>query len=251
MIIRKYGEEAWDEAVINAHLEVGKEATINCYYSDESTNILIESVCHTTGLHHDMLWEEYGHFLVNYLMEIGWDEMLSCISPDLKGFIDNLDSLHYFIDHVVYKANLKGPSFRCEAEEDGSITLHYYSERSGLYPIVKGVLTEVAQQLYNQDIRINVSNRKQRIVQLPTGEKVEEHVIFSIRDAFKPTVPLQKTQSYRQDTNELEQVAEKNRAEVAPEPLLKINQLEFCHIAPYHFVIDKDSRLVQMGKELW
>lgn len=54
------------------------------------------------------------------------------------GFLDNLDSLHYFIDHVVYKANLRGPSFRCEENEDGSITLHYFTGRPGLYPIVKG-----------------------------------------------------------------------------------------------------------------
>lgn len=55
-----------------------------------------------------------------------------------QGFLDNLDALHYFIDHVVYKANLTGPSFRCNQEEDGSLTLHYFSKRSGLFPIVKG-----------------------------------------------------------------------------------------------------------------
>ena len=40
----------------------------------------------------------------------------------------------------MYKANLKGPSFRCEASDDETITLHYFSERSGLWPIVKGGL---------------------------------------------------------------------------------------------------------------
>lgn len=53
-------------------------------------------------------------------------------------FLDNMDALHYFVDHVVYKTKLKGPSFRCDALEDGSIRLHYYSKRTGLYPIVKG-----------------------------------------------------------------------------------------------------------------
>lgn len=56
----------------------------------------------------------------------------------LKGFLNNLDSLHYFIDHVVYKANLRGPSFRCEDGADNTFILHYLSSRSGLYPIVKG-----------------------------------------------------------------------------------------------------------------
>lgn len=54
-----------------------------------------------------------------------------------KGFLEGLDLLHYFIDHVVYQTKLKGPTFRCEQSGD-SLLLHYYSTRTNLYPIVKG-----------------------------------------------------------------------------------------------------------------
>ncbi|CAD5213660.1 unnamed protein product [Bursaphelenchus xylophilus] len=266
MVIRKHGEDIWEAAVINAGLEYGKEAIVGHYYTDTETNLLVDSVCHAIGMQNESLWEEYGHFLVHFLLEIGWDELLSCVAPDLKGFIDNLDSMHYFIDHVVYKANLKGPSFRCEQEENGTITLHYYSERSGLFPIVKGeelalkrikksinfqgVLTEIARQLFNQDIRISVASRKQRIVQLSTGERCEEHVTFSIRDAIKPSFAVQNHHTARPGvTSDFEQVAERNRVE-AVEPQLKVNQGEFCNLAPYHFIIDKEGRLVQMGNAL-
>lgn len=60
----------------------------------------------------EQVWEMYGCFLIQYTMETGWDDLIRSMSPNLKGFLDNLDSLHYFIDHVVYKANLRGPSFR-------------------------------------------------------------------------------------------------------------------------------------------
>ena len=62
----------------------------------------------------------YGAFLIEYTMEIGWDEMIRCelhplcydylhllrhyilgMSPNLKGFLNNLDSVSYitiFID---------------------------------------------------------------------------------------------------------------------------------------------------------
>ncbi|KIH66161.1 heme NO binding protein [Ancylostoma duodenale] len=70
-------------------------------------------------------------------METGWDELLRAMASDLEGFLDSLDSLHYFIDHVVYQTKLRGPSFRCEPQPDGTLLLHYYSKRSGLYPIVK------------------------------------------------------------------------------------------------------------------
>ncbi|KHJ77275.1 heme NO binding protein, partial [Oesophagostomum dentatum] len=99
----------------------------------------------------------------------------------LSGFLDNLDSLHYFIDHVVYKANLRGPSFRCEDNPDGSITLHYYTGRPGLYPIVKGVLREAAKRVFKLDIAMTITGRTQRSVQMTTGERIEEHVIFQIK----------------------------------------------------------------------
>ncbi|XGW33908.1 hypothetical protein V3C99_017982, partial [Haemonchus contortus] len=77
------------------------------------------------------------------------------------GFLDSLDSLHYFIDHVVYQTKLRGPSFRCEPQPDGTLLLHYYSKRSGLYPIVKGVVREVARRIYDTEVVMKVQERKQ------------------------------------------------------------------------------------------
>lgn len=109
------------------------------------------------GIPVDEIWEAYGGFLIQYTMETGWDELLRAMSPDLQvryfsligfyfflvqGFLDGLDSLHYFIDRMVYSTKLRGPAFRCESSglEDGSLLLHYYSTRTGLYPIVKGTV---------------------------------------------------------------------------------------------------------------
>lgn len=123
----------------------------------------------------------YGGFLITYSMEIGWDELVRSMSPNLKGFLDNLDSLHYFIDHVVYKANLRGPSFRCEETPDGTLLLHYFTGRPGLYHIVKGVVKEVAKLVFNLDINLVVQGRTQRSVHMNNGERVEEHVVFLIK----------------------------------------------------------------------
>lgn len=109
-------------------------------------------------------------------MESGWNELLRALSSDFRGFLDGLDSLHYFVDHVVYKAKLKGPSFRCEEQPDGTLHLHYYSRRQNLYPIVKGVVREAARRLFNTDVVIKVLDKKQE-----HGDSLlTEHVILSI-----------------------------------------------------------------------
>ncbi|KAK6059408.1 heme NO binding protein, partial [Cooperia oncophora] len=122
---------------LRAGFEPGKENIVNHYYSDSDTYILVDAVSVTAKMTREQVWEMYGGFLIEYTMEIGWDDLIRSMSPNLKGFLDNLDSLHYFIASLsLYKANLRGPSFRCEDNPDGSITLHYYTGRPGLYPIV-------------------------------------------------------------------------------------------------------------------
>lgn len=50
----------------------------------------------------------------------------------------NLDALH---DHLgTLYPGMRAPSFRCTEETDGSLILHYYSERPGLEHIVIGIV---------------------------------------------------------------------------------------------------------------
>ncbi|CAJ0596903.1 unnamed protein product [Cylicocyclus nassatus] len=222
-----------------AGFESGKENIINHYYSDSDTYLLVDSVAVLAKMTREQVWEMYGSFLIEYTMEIGWDELIRSMSPNLKGFLDNLDSLHYFIDHVVYKANLRGPSFRCEENSDGTITLHYFTGRPGLYPIVKGVLREVARRVFDIEVTLSVTGRTQRSVQMNSGERIEEHVIFLIKIA---------DQSRGASTEALTN-GSLNATEYLDQSL-KMNALEFCTALPYHVIIDEHCRLVQTGKEL-
>jgi hypothetical protein len=50
----------------------------------------------------------------------------------------NLDALH---DHLgLLYPGMRAPSFRCTEEPDGSLMLHYYSDRPGLEYIVIGIV---------------------------------------------------------------------------------------------------------------
>lgn len=53
-------------------------------------------------------------------------------------YSQNLDALH---DHLgTLYPGMRAPSFRCTEEQDGSLILHYYSERPGLEHIVIGIV---------------------------------------------------------------------------------------------------------------
>ncbi|CAJ0598531.1 unnamed protein product [Cylicocyclus nassatus] len=238
LMLRKYGEEFWIKVLQRAGFESGKENIVNHYYSDSDTYVLVDAVSVIAKMTREQVWEMYGGFLIEYTMEIGWDDLIRSMSPNLKGFLDNLDSLHYFIDHVVYKANLRGPSFRCEDNSDGTITLHYYTGRPGLYPIVKGVLREAAKRVFKLDIALTITGRTQRSVQMATGERIEEHVIFLIKTA-----------------NTQEDGAELGNARQLPQQgndfKIRLTNEDFISTFPYHFVVDQDCKLVQVGRALY
>uniref|UniRef100_A0A7E4UWW8 guanylate cyclase n=1 Tax=Panagrellus redivivus TaxID=6233 RepID=A0A7E4UWW8_PANRE len=239
MMVRRYGEEFWLNVLTRSGFESGKENIVNHYYPDSDTYALVDSVGALAKIPREQVWEMYGAFLIEYTMEIGWDELLRAMSPNLKGFLDNLDSLHYFIDHVVYKANLRGPSFRCEEGPEGSIVLHYFTSRPGLYPIVKGVVREVAKRVFDLDINMTITGRTQRSVQMSSGERVEEHVIFNIKAVAPPQAGA--------------------KSSIIPPPVsptdldtgtLRITQQDFCSAFPYHIIVDRDCKVVQVGKDL-
>ncbi|GMS92382.1 hypothetical protein PENTCL1PPCAC_14557, partial [Pristionchus entomophagus] len=233
LMLRKYGEELWTKVLDRSGFEAGKENIVNHYYKDSDTYMLVESVSVITKMTREQVWEMYGSFLIEYTMEMGWDELVRSMSPHLKGFLDNLDSLHYFIDHVVYKANLRGPSFRCEENQDGTITLHYYTGRPGLYPIVKGVIREVARRVFEIDVSLSITGRTQRSVQMSIGERIEEHVIFQIKlennknvDNFIAQAPPSVPES--------------------SENYLRMSSFDFATALPYHFIMDEECKLIAL-----
>jgi hypothetical protein len=114
------------------------------------------------------------------------------LATDFENFLHSLDDLHYFINHQVFRSKQKGPSFRCESAPDGTFILHYYSRRSGLYPIVKGFVKEVARRIFNTEIEIKLTGRNQEHGDM----MLTEHVIFSVTQASK-RVKINKDVSFR------------------------------------------------------
>ncbi|CAB3407957.1 unnamed protein product [Caenorhabditis bovis] len=231
LVTRKYGKDIWEKIVYMAKFEVGTESEIAHYYNDEETLRLINSMATIIGIPIEEIWEAYGGFLIQFTMETGWDELLRAMASDLEGFLDSLDSLHYFIDHVVYKTKLRGPSFRCDCQPDGTLLLHYYSKRSGLYPIVKGVVREVARRIYDTEVVMKVQERKQEHL----DAYVTEHVVFVISQIENQNVVQKSITSKSDSQNDL------------TTGFYEITPADFAAAFPYHICFDQDLFLEHFG----
>nr|CAD2176536.1 unnamed protein product [Meloidogyne enterolobii] len=237
LVNRKYGRETWLKILEIAKFEEGTESEIGKYYRDEESFRLVSAMGSVIGIPVEEVWEAYGGFLIQFTMETGWNELLRALSPDLEGFLDTLDSLHYFIDHVVYRTKLKGPAFRCEAQPDGSLILHYYSRRSGLYPIVKGVIREVARRIYETEVIMKVQERKQEHV----DSLITEHVVFVINQVENSLAAFRSIASRTVSSSTISS----EFTNVCSNYYTKID--DFCKAFPHHFCFDKELRIEHVG----
>ncbi|KAF8387309.1 gcy-35 [Pristionchus pacificus] len=239
LVNRKYGREVWLKILELSRFEEGTESEISHYYNDDETLRLVNAMANVIGIPIEEVWEAYGGFLIQFTMETGWDELLRAMAIDLEGFLDSLDSLHYFIDHVVYQTKLRGPSFRCEPQPDGTLLLHYYSKRSGLYPIVKGVVREVARRIYDTEVVMKVQERKQEHL----DAFVTEHVVFVIVQ-----VKTSNTASAKAITSKISELP--MAAITAGIGMFDISAEDFCLAYPYHICFDKDLLIEHVGAHI-
>ncbi|EPB72737.1 adenylate/guanylate cyclase catalytic domain protein [Ancylostoma ceylanicum] len=84
--------------------------------------------------------------------------------------------MHYFIDQIAFKSEMRGPTFQCESVGEGALRLHYFSHRQGLFPIVKGLVRRTARLLFDMEVKVNVVERSQE--RRKSG--MVEHVVFSL-----------------------------------------------------------------------
>ncbi|GMT25016.1 hypothetical protein PFISCL1PPCAC_16313, partial [Pristionchus fissidentatus] len=92
------------------------EISMQTYYDDAETFRMFRVASAVIGVSVDQLWEWYGDFLVTYSCETGWEKMLTCMASNLQDFLDNLNSMHYFIDQIAFKSEMKGPTFKCDPQ---------------------------------------------------------------------------------------------------------------------------------------
>ncbi|XP_015684710.2 guanylate cyclase soluble subunit beta-2-like [Protobothrops mucrosquamatus] len=172
MVVEKYGEEIWE----NLRVQTGVQDNFFTFevYKDEITMQLIDKACQMLDVSPDMVLKQFGEYFFEFCKQSGYDHMLRTLGGNLYEFIENLDALHGYLSLSYQEMN--APSFRVEKNEDGSMYLHYYSDRRGLCHIVPGIIGAAALDFFNTEISMEIVNQTEE--EERTGKK--EHIVFLV-----------------------------------------------------------------------
>ncbi|CEF69705.1 Adenylyl cyclase class-3/4/guanylyl cyclase domain and Heme-NO binding domain and Haem NO binding associated domain and NO signalling/Golgi transport ligand-binding domain-containing protein [Strongyloides ratti] len=149
----------------------------NKAYPDENTYEFIDTAGEELGMTHNEILETLGEHFMEYVWKNGWKELLNSIAYDVFGFLNAVTSLHMFIDSLAFQNKVKGPSFYCESNKDGTIKMHYYSLRPNLEYLVKGIICKTSTLLYNIPLHVQLTDK--------SHDKNLNHCIFIIQPLEK------------------------------------------------------------------
>uniref|UniRef100_A0ABM5G345 guanylate cyclase n=1 Tax=Pogona vitticeps TaxID=103695 RepID=A0ABM5G345_9SAUR len=160
--------------------------------------------------------------------------------------IGSLSGTHRGQDHCVQEMN--APSFRVEKNEDGSMHLHYYSDRRGLCHIVPGIIGAAALDFFNIEISMEIVNQTEE--EERTGKK--EHIIFLVTQ--KPLYPCKRKNKFSSSSSQLSssgmQVEKQLKKEEIDRAMNKIrdkaNVLSTCPVRRSHW--ETIRGIVTIGK---
>ncbi|EGD79412.1 NO-insensitive guanylyl cyclase III [Salpingoeca rosetta] len=192
------------------------------FYSNDQTGSFLTAVAKVTGRSQEDCKFEAGRFFLAGILETGYGSSLRTLGSDFFTLLGNLDSLHESFTPSFPK--MRAPSIRPVRNDDGSMTVHYYSSNAGLSMFMMGALEAAALRLFDLDIDIHHRIKKGQgsnhdvfhVYMDPRGFGESTEVDETIKEAC--TIDLGKSV-----TNDL---------------------------FPWHFAFDRDMKIVSLGKHL-
>ncbi|KAK6177072.1 hypothetical protein SNE40_015250 [Patella caerulea] len=245
LVQEKFGQETWETILEKSGLDEHAHFLVFCQYDDVQTFKLVGAVAECLNLPLTAVLEVFGDYFLIYCLRHGYDKMLKTLGSDMWSFIQNLDSLHSLLA-LSYK-NITPPSFRCETGEDGSLLLHYYTIRPGLYPIVIGLVKAVGRDIFNQTVDITVLEQSEETI----GDKNQQHTVFNV--ILQDGLHSREVCPYQRQAPEGEE-SEKKMAEICPvmsgDTSFQLNAQQFCSAFPYHIIFDSNMCISQCGTKI-
>ena len=153
IISQRFGSEAWERIAKTAGVSSPSFVSMEAY-DDAITYGLVAAASTELDLTQEQILVAFGEYWILYTAEEGYGELLDLSGSTFEEFLSSLDTMHTRV--ALSYPQLRPPSFRCEKQDDGTLELHYTSHRSGLAPMVIGLLRGLAKRF---DVNISVEQR--------------------------------------------------------------------------------------------
>jgi predicted hydrocarbon binding protein len=147
LICTQFGAEKWQQ-VCEIAGTLGVSFNRMQAYPDAITYKLVEGVSKALGITADEALCAFGEFWVLYTGRQGYGHLFQIAGSSLLDFLHNLDNLHSRVGQNF--TELSPPSFQCEDLDAKSVLLHYHSDRTGLCPMVRGLLTGLGKYFHTE-----------------------------------------------------------------------------------------------------
>ena len=150
------GERVWDE--IRAKAGVDHEVFMRMdSYPDEITYRLVAAASEVLAMPVDGMLREFGRYWTRYTMDEGYGALLSDLGGSLHEALAALDAMHARVA-LLYPA-LKPPTFKVSSDDPARIRLEYRSHRTGLAPMVIGLIEGMGERY---GVRVVISHLQAR-----------------------------------------------------------------------------------------
>lgn len=150
LIIEKFGAEKWEEVKTKADFKSEGFMTLKPY-PDELTFKLVTAASEILDIPVNALLEAFGEYWILYTAERGYGEMLSLAGDSFPSFLKNLNMLHGRVTSLM--PELAPPQFECRNESENSIELIYRSHRTGMIPMLYGLIKGLAKR-FEKEVKI-------------------------------------------------------------------------------------------------
>ncbi len=137
MICVNHGQEIWVKVREQADVEIEQFEGMEPYPDDLTHRLVMAASLELQQSPHALL-RAFGEFWVRYTAAEGYGPLMEMAGSSLPEFLHNLDDLHARVG--VNFPQLVPPAFDTEEMEEGTMHLHYHSQRQGLAPMVIGLV---------------------------------------------------------------------------------------------------------------
>lgn len=151
MVETQHGAEVWERILQRAGVDVDVFVSSEGY-PDALTYGLVGATSEELGIPAERVLEDFGvHWIVKTAQQ-GYGDLMASAGSSLREFLTNLPVFHDRLSMIF--PHLSPPRFACGEVEERSVRMHYFSERAGLAPFVRGLFLGLG-QMFNTPVSVD------------------------------------------------------------------------------------------------